>query len=91
MSEWQLIRKQLLKNMLYNLIAFTIVFSIFGVIIFSTVKTFLYQSSTEELLNARQRYDKIQISENIQKPGGGIPLQDKIVKEPRIIITRAGK
>lgn len=83
MSEWQLIRKQLLKNMLYNLIAFTIVFSIFGVIIFSTVKTFLYQSSTEELLNARQRYDKIQISENIQKPGGGIPLQDKIVKEPR--------
>ncbi len=83
MSEWQLIRKQLLKNMLYNLIAFTIVFSIFGVIIFSTVKTFLYQSSTEELLNARQRYDKIQISENIQKPSGGIPLQDKIVKEPR--------
>lgn len=54
MNEFKLIRKQLIKNMIFNLIAFTILFSIFGIIIFSTVKAFLYQSSTRELLDAKE-------------------------------------
>ncbi len=82
MSEWQLIRKQLLKNMLYNLVAFTILFSVFGITIFSTVKTFLYQSSTNELLNAKEHYNRMQILDTKPKPTAQ-PAQDKMNKEPK--------
>lgn len=83
MSEQKLIHKQLIKNMLYNLIAFTILFSIFGVIIFSTVKTFLYQSSTQELTEAKQRYSNIQDQPIFKGEKPDISIQGNFKKEEK--------
>ncbi len=68
MSEEKLIKKQLLKSMLYNLVTFTLLFSVFGIIIFGTLKTFLYQSSMDELNESKAHFS------NIQKPNGERPI-----------------
>jgi len=49
------IKKQQFKFMLLNFIAFTIIFSIFGVIIFSQVQSTLYKKTDEELLMTMDR------------------------------------
>ena len=51
MSDEKLIKKQIIKNMLLNFIAFTIIFSILGVILYAKVENSLYESSDKELLN----------------------------------------
>ena len=53
MSEEKLIKKQIFKNMLLNFIAFTIIFSILGVILYAQVENSLYESSDNELLNSK--------------------------------------
>jgi len=53
MEESKLIRKQLLKNTLYNLLAFTIIFTVFGAIIFKQIEASLYNNVDQELENAR--------------------------------------
>ncbi len=58
MQEKKLIKKQLLKNMLYNFIAFSIIFTIFGAIIFNNLVTELYKSVDSELEIAVDRYSK---------------------------------
>lgn len=50
MNEEKLMKKQLLENMLYNLIAFTIIFTIFGAMIYSQVKFSVYSNVERELL-----------------------------------------
>ena len=51
MDEQKIIKKQLLKNMILNFIAFTLIFSILGIVIYTSVKRSLYKSSDNELLN----------------------------------------
>lgn len=55
MGEEKLIKKQLLKNMLLNFIAFTIIFSTLGIILYIQVENSIYVSSDEELLNTKNR------------------------------------
>lgn len=63
MKEQKVIQKQLIKNMLLNLAAFTIIFSIFGIILYKQVSSSLYYSADKELKNSKNRYGIIQ---NIQ-------------------------
>ena len=60
MAEEKLIKKQLIKNMLLNFIAFTLIFSILGIILYTQVESSMYKSSDEELLNNRNRTGIIQ-------------------------------
>lgn len=55
MKEQKMIQKQLLKNMLFNLVTFSFIFSFLGLIIYFQVRNSLYKSSDEELLNNRNR------------------------------------
>lgn len=87
MNEQKIIAKQLIKNMLLNLIAFTIIFSIFGLIVYSQVATSIYKSADEELLNNRNRYGIIKKLDD--KPDlfqeNRINRQEKIEVNPRLI------
>lgn len=70
MTENKLIKKQLAKNIMFNIIAFTLIFTIFAFTIFTTLKIFLYQSTNDELIKERARYESMQktpmsIRENI--------------------------
>lgn len=49
LNEEKIIRKQLIKNMLYNFLVFTIIFALFGILIFHTVQLFIYESTNREL------------------------------------------
>lgn len=60
MSDEKLIKKQIIKNMLLNFIAFTIIFSILGVILYAKVENSLYESSDKELLNSKNVFGVIQ-------------------------------
>lgn len=55
MKEEKMIKKQLRKNMIFNLIAFAIIFSVLGVIIYSQFVISLYSSADKELLNIQNR------------------------------------
>ena len=55
MNEQKIINKQLIKNMLLNLITFTLIFSVLGIIIYIQVNNLLYNSSDQELLNNKNR------------------------------------
>lgn len=55
MKEQQLVKKQLIKNMVYNLVSFTIIFTIFGAIIYNQLTSSLYQSVDSELTKAKTR------------------------------------
>ncbi len=48
-NEEKIIRKQLVKNMLYNFVIFTIIFILFGILMFHTLQLFVYESSSREL------------------------------------------
>ena len=51
MNEEQKVKKQLLKNTILNLITFTIIFYILGMIVYSQFRNSLYMSSDLELNN----------------------------------------
>lgn len=68
MGEQKIIEKQLLKNMLLNFIAFTIIFTIFGTAIFNTLKIYLYSSSDDELYLAKNHLQFIKDVSNTSKP-----------------------
>ena len=55
MIEEKLIQKQLLKNMFFNFIVFTLIFSCLGIVLYTQVESSMYQSSDEELLNNKNR------------------------------------
>lgn len=79
MSEQKIIKKQLLKNMMFNLIAFTIIFSIFGMIIYGKVSTSLYKSADTELLNNINRLGIIkEFGETRNQNGKLINMYDTI-------------
>ncbi|QDP41906.1 sensor histidine kinase [Radiobacillus deserti] len=68
MFKKKLFRTQQLKFMALNLLAFTIIFSIFGFIIFSQVKSTLYSKTDEELHRLAERIQSEQRFDGI-KPG----------------------
>lgn len=51
MKEQDTLRKQLLIHMFYNLVAFALIFSVFGIIIAFTFKYITYSSIDQELIN----------------------------------------
>lgn len=55
MNEEKVIKKQLAKNMLFNFIAFAVIFSVLGIIIYSQFRVSLYSSADKELLNTQNR------------------------------------
>lgn len=55
MREQVLIKHQLRKNMIYNFITLTIIFSVLGLIIYTQVATSLYKSSDDELINNKNK------------------------------------
>jgi two-component system, OmpR family, sensor histidine kinase CiaH len=57
MFKKKIFREQQLKFMILNLLAFTIIFTIFGIIIFSQVQTTLFSKTDEELLSFKERID----------------------------------
>ena len=76
MNEKKLINEQLLKGVLLNFIAFTVIFTIFAITIFTTLKVYIYSSSNNELLKEKERYlmmdsfppKTIKAKEDIGKP-----------------------
>ncbi len=56
MSKNKMVRSQQLKFMILNLLAFTVIFTIFGVIIFSLVQNTLYSKTDEELTSFKEDF-----------------------------------
>ncbi|MDF2037081.1 hypothetical protein P2R12_08970 [Cytobacillus oceanisediminis] len=54
MFKRKIFRHQQLKFMLLNLVAFTVIFTIFGIIIFSQVQSTLFSKTDEELLTFKE-------------------------------------
>jgi len=76
MSEEKLIKKQLIKNMLYNLIAFTIIFTVFGIIIYNQVKTSIYSDAIKEMLLHKDSVNKVRIINTPNIVGGVLMEKD---------------
>ncbi len=83
--------------MIFNLIAFTIIFTIFGIIIFSQVQGTLFKKTDEELLMVKEKH----MSEFSDITNGDRPLDNidrtppnndqRAIKNPRIIILNWDK
>ncbi|MEC1696534.1 sensor histidine kinase [Schinkia azotoformans] len=97
MSRRRIFRKQQLKFMVLNLVAFTIIFSIFGIIIFSQVQNTLFSKTDEELIGFKNKM----LAENLfweTKPHppnkeferNGAP-KEKQRPNPRIIVLHWNK
>ena len=99
MSEEKQVKRQLFKNMLLNLITFTIIFTILGIIIYGQFKNSLYLSADSELKNATNRVEmrimddrrigeRPLIPEN-NKSTENIDIREDQEKNPRLVfITR---
>lgn len=72
-------RNQQLKFMLFNLIAFTVIFSIFGIIIFGQVQGTLFSKTDDELLRFKQMMEEQFPGEMKLEPDRGTEFPD----EPR--------
>ena len=57
MEEQKIVKRQLIKNMIYTFITFTIIFTVFDLIIYNLVSVQLYNSIDEELLKASSQVD----------------------------------
>lgn len=83
--------------MIFNLIAFTIIFTIFGVIIFSQVQSTLFSKADEELLGFKERiiFDELYGDARPHHPNEDFernpPLKDKAWPNPRITVLRWNK
>lgn len=54
MNRDAIVKKQQTRFMLLNLLAFTVIFTLFGIIIFNQVQTTLFSQTDEELMQVRQ-------------------------------------
>ena len=77
MNEEEQVKKQLIKNMILNLITFSIIFYILGMIIYSQFSNFVYNSADNELQNAI-----IQLENNVTNSD----LLPRVIEEERINI-----
>jgi two-component system sensor histidine kinase CiaH len=97
MFKEKIFRSQQLKFMIFNLIAFTIIFTIFGIIIFSQVQGTLFKKTDEELLMVKEKH----MSEFSDITNGDPPLDSidrnppnndqRAIKNPRIFILNWDK
>lgn len=55
MSEERKVKKQLIKNMILNLVTFSIIFYLLGIVIYSQFNNSLYLSADDELENQIKR------------------------------------
>lgn len=68
LNEEKIIRKQLIKNMIYNFVVFTAIFTVFGILIFNTVKVSVYESSNRELNIIKELFDKNIADRDLNRP-----------------------
>ncbi|TKC16778.1 sensor histidine kinase [Robertmurraya kyonggiensis] len=88
MFKKKIFRQQQLKFMILNLLAFTVIFTIFGVIIFSQVQSTLFKKTDEELtsfkeMSANHHLDNIQ---NKELSPEGPPNDRPKNSNPRIMV-----
>lgn len=88
MAKQSLVWNQQFRFMLLNLLSFTIIFTLFGIIIFSQVRSTLFEKTDRELLSFREM-----VEDGIGKPedGGRPPMRDEPDgnrPNPRIIEIR---
>ena len=57
MNEQKIIKKQLIKNMIYTFIVFAVILMFFDAIIYNQITSSLYKSIDEELTNAAKEYN----------------------------------
>ncbi len=67
MSERKLIKKQLIKNMLFTFIVFAIILIFFDAIIYNQVSNSLYKSIDEELLRTAKFYENREVEREIKR------------------------
>lgn len=97
MFKEKIFRSQQLKFMIFNLIAFTIIFTIFGIIIFSQVQGTLFKKTDEELEMVQEKHmSDFSDRTNEDRPLDGIdptpPINDqRAIKNPRIFILNWSK
>ncbi|MCL2860054.1 MAG: HAMP domain-containing histidine kinase [Oscillospiraceae bacterium] len=91
MNEEKLINKQLIRNMIYNLIAFTAIFTAFGVIIYNQVRISVYSDAESELLryqntsaNLISSDDETETTQSTVAPNPTLPFPSQI---GRIIVS----
>ena len=91
MNEKNLIKKQLIKNMIATFVTFTIIFAAFSAIIYNQVKNTMYQSIDRELILSVSNKD-IEIPENgkIMKDNFG-PKEKFSPRIIRIMRNESGK
>lgn len=93
MFKQKIFRKQQIKFMFFNLIAFTVIFTIFGFIIFNQVQTTLFSKSDEELVSFKEKMtdhisDDFQLPSPNESPDHKPPLgeRQKNGLNPRIMV-----
>ena len=67
MNEQKLIKKQLVKNMLYAFIVLAIILIIFDAIIYHQISTYMYKSIDKELIRAMELYQNKNIVSEVKK------------------------
>lgn len=85
MNEEEKVKKQLIKNMILNLITFSIIFYILGIVIYSQFSNFIYNSADTELQNAITQISNNQrrnSSENLPRPIEG-NKEERVGVNPR--------
>lgn len=89
MFKKKIFRTQQLKFMLLNLIAFTVIFTIFGIIVFDQVQRTLYSKVDEELMSYKEMHLKDGIGE-LHPPKNEGPFPDERPRRPnpRIIVVK---
>ncbi|MFB3161648.1 hypothetical protein ABLO26_09760 [Neobacillus sp. 179-J 1A1 HS] len=91
----KIFRKQQLKFMVLNLISFTVIFTIFGFIVFSQVQNTLFTKTDEELKMVKEKING-NLPDNFKPPpasgnGDSEPRQNDRPKNPRIIVIKWDK
>lgn len=96
MLKQKIFRKEQIRFMILNLIAFTVIFTIFGVIIFGQVQSTLFTKTDEELEALKNRItdtDRNPMEGSPPRHENDVPFEDKIRDNPnpRIIIINWNK
>lgn len=90
MNENKMIKHQQLRFILSNFIAFTVIFSIFGIIIFSQMKLTLYSKTDADLMSFRHNIEQQGLPplqrQSFGPPRGGPPGPAPFMPNPRITI-----
>lgn len=59
MEEQKIVRRQLLKNMFYTFIAFTVIFTIFDILIYNLISTSVFTSIDKEIMYAKNQVEAL--------------------------------